>query len=374
MKCYVWPRELSRANKSCVCRERVTMSSPLLGVCDGELDESKYRTSFLTNKVGGLPDALPGVPRASPRCGRCSAPLAHVVQVYCPLEESPYHRSLQLFACPTAECAGRQESWTALRSQSLHVAGRAARASAEPEPTKDAPLSASDWCGSADDWGIEEDNDDDNVQPVPEEQKVPEDVISGRLDVLHLADPPPDVPVLRPFFISVLDEQDAWGEDEEEERSHAEQLLRDYERREGAVAGQPDGGGGERYEKSRARHGDHTFARFRKRISTCPRQILRYCRGGRPLFISEPPCDERRLAATCASCGGPRTFELQLMPALVSLLSWKEAAAGGERSPPDFGTVLVYTCARSCWMAAPERRAIPEFCLIQMDPDHKLFK
>ncbi|XP_061630944.1 programmed cell death protein 2-like isoform X2 [Phyllopteryx taeniolatus] len=133
--------------------------STLLGVFDGKLDDSKHRSSFLTNKAGGLPDATPGLPRASPRCGRCSAPLVHVVQVYCPLGGSPYHRTLQLFACAAADCGGRPESWAALRSQSLEAEGGAA---------KEAPLSASDWCDSADDWGAME---EDVAEPVPEEEK-----------------------------------------------------------------------------------------------------------------------------------------------------------------------------------------------------------
>ncbi|XP_049579360.1 programmed cell death protein 2-like [Syngnathus scovelli] len=357
------------------------MSVTLLGLCDGELDESKHRTSFLTNKVGGLPDVVAGFPRAFSHCGHCSAPLVHVVQVYCPLEESPYHRCLQLFACPAAECGGRPDSWAALRSQSLEVDERAAPG--ELQPAKETPLSASDWCDSADDWGIvvdekekekEKEKEEEGIaKPVTEEETGPVDVMSDRLDVLHLAEPPPDVPVLRPYFISVVDEQDAWGQDDVEERSHAEQLLRDYERREGAVAGQPDDDGGEKYEKSGARHGDCFFSRFRKKISMCPGQILRYCRGGQPLFISKPPADEWRPTSACASCGGPLMFELQLMPALVALLSWKDADAACDRSPPEFGTVLVYTCARSCWTSS-ERRPVREVCLVQMDPDQWLFK
>lgn len=155
------------------------MSSPvgestLLGVCDGELDDLTYRSSFLTNKVGGLPDVVPGLPRVFPRCGCCSAPLVHMVQVYCPLEESPYHRSLQLFACPAAGCGGRQDSWTALRSQSLVRDGKAALASGEP--AKEASLSVSDWCDSADDWGMDDDEEGEEEKkkdhkPVPEDEK-----------------------------------------------------------------------------------------------------------------------------------------------------------------------------------------------------------
>nr|XP_061812298.1 programmed cell death protein 2-like [Nerophis lumbriciformis] len=351
--------------------------STLLGVCDGELDDSKHRSSFLTNKVGGLPDVVPGLRRSFPRCECCSFPLVHVVQVYCPLVGSPYHRTLQLFACPAAECSGRPESWTTFRSQCLEVEGGAGRTSARAESAKEAPLSASDWCDSADDWGIEEEAEEKREEKKKSTFKyVPEDMIRDRLDMLHIAEPQLGVPVLRPFFISVVDECDVLADDEEG-LSHAEKLLRDYERREGAVAGELESGqedsGGEKYEKSRARHGDHSFSRFRKRISACPQQILRYCRGGRPLFISEPPSDDRQLVPPCNSCGGLRIFEFQLMPALVSLLSWKDAGGTSASSQLEFGTVLVYTCANSCWTSS-ERQLRNEFCFVQMDPDQELFK
>ena len=178
--------------------------------------------------------------------------------------------------------------------------------------------------------------------------------------------------MLRSFFISVVEEGDLGGE--EDELQHAQQLLREYERREGVVVGELNdggsgGGGEETYEKTGARHGDAVFSRFMKRISPCPQQILRYCRGGRPLFVSEPPSDAGRSVPACGSCGGPRTFELQLMPALVGLLRRKD---GGE-AELEFGTVLVYTCTSSCW-TQDSRSAVEEFCLVQSDPDQQLFK
>lgn len=123
----------------------------LIGVCDGAFDERKYRSSFLTNKVGGRPDWHPNISRQSPRCRRCGAPSVHVVQVYCPLDTSPYHRNLHIFACPGAECSGKSECWTVLRSQSLEE-----QPVGELVPAREAPLSATDWCDSADDWGTEE--------------------------------------------------------------------------------------------------------------------------------------------------------------------------------------------------------------------------
>lgn len=49
-------------------------------------------------------DALPAVAAPRPVCERCKQSLALVVQVYCPLEGSPFHRLLHVFACPLPRC------------------------------------------------------------------------------------------------------------------------------------------------------------------------------------------------------------------------------------------------------------------------------
>ncbi|XP_044048253.1 programmed cell death protein 2-like isoform X2 [Siniperca chuatsi] len=367
------------------------MASPaqeltLVGLCDGELDSKKHQSSYLTNKVGGQPDWLPAISRQSPRCGRCGAPLAHVVQVYCPLEASPYHRNLHLFACPGAECSGRSDCWRVLRSQCLEAEAEVAAAQTPSRPVRaqEAPLSATDWCDTADDWGMEEGDDgwgggvkeDSQVQEeaAAAEAEASETAVSSQLQDLSLGDSREDVHVLRPFFISVVEESDLGGE--EDDLHHARELLREYERREGVAVGELEGGEGgggqEKYEKTKARHGDAVFSRFMKKISLCPQQILRYCRGGKPLFISEPPSNMAQVVSACGSCGGSRTFELQLMPALVSLLQRKD---GGAEAELEFGTVLVYTCTNSCWTAGSgSGSAVEEFCFVQTDPDQQLFK
>lgn len=53
-------------------------------------------------------DALPAVTAPGPRCGRCAQPLTLVVQVYCPLEGSPFHRLLYVFACARRGCNDNQ--------------------------------------------------------------------------------------------------------------------------------------------------------------------------------------------------------------------------------------------------------------------------
>lgn len=205
--------------------------------------------------------------------------------------------------------------------------------------------------------------------------------IGQQLLNLHLEEEE-DFPQLRPFFISVVDEADLGGEEDVDGGlSHAHQLLQEYEKREGVAVGDMEGGAvaagggeGEKYEKMKARHGDAIFSRFMKKIAVCPQQILRYCRGGEPLFISEPPA---AAVTPCSSCGGPRTLELQLMPALVSLLQRTVDDSGDCCSEQDvgleFGTVLVYTCTKSCWTAG-SMSAMEEVCLVQADPDQQLFR
>lgn len=353
----------------------------LIGLCDGDVDSTRYQSSYLTNKLGGQPDWLPVISRHFPRCRSCSAPLALVVQVYCPLEASLFHRNLHLFACSRAECSGQSECWTVLRSQGLD----AAQTSSRSTPPQEVAPAATSWCEGADDWGMEGEESggawgslQQTTEVLHTEVRVPrlenpqtsEVDVSSQLQDLSLTELN-DIPIFHPFFISVVEESDLCGEDNHLE--HAQELLRDYERREGVAVGQLEessAGGGEEYEKTRPKHGDAAFCRFMKTISLCPEQILRYCRGGKPIFISKPPSNMTALVSACSSCGGSRTFELQLMPALVSLLQRKD---GGSDMPLEFGTVLVYTCKNNCWTPG-SNSALEEFCYVQTDPDQQLFK
>ncbi|XP_072290653.1 programmed cell death protein 2-like isoform X2 [Eucyclogobius newberryi] len=353
----------------------MNMASPgldqvLVGFCDGELDSKRHQSTFMTNKVGGLPDVPSPLSRPCPRCRRCGSVLVHVVQVYCPLEGSPYHRTLHVFACPGDDCSGRSECWRVLRSQCLE-----ADSVRSPTPPEELRPSATDWCDSADDWGMEEaqggkqapNQTPHAIEDVPASDDID---VSTRLEELQLGPSELDAPpCFRPSFISVMEETDLFGEDHD--LAHAQKLLKDYKKREGLSVEldcYEDGTGVEKYEKTKVRHGDAVFARFMKKISVCSEQILRYCRSGKPLFISEPPANMSQVVLACFSCGGPRTFELQLMPALVSLLKGE-----GLEMQLEFGTVLVYTCLKSCWMS-DTKEAVEEFCFVQSDPDQQLFK
>lgn len=82
---------------------------------------------------------------------------------------------------------------------------------------------------------------------------------------------------------------------------------------------------------------DKVFAKFKKRISHYPEQVIRYDRGGEPLYIAEKPLPTN--IPDCEYCGVPREFEFQIMPQLLYELKEHDI---------DWGVLLVYTCRDSC--------------------------
>ncbi|XP_041510000.1 programmed cell death protein 2-like isoform X2 [Microtus oregoni] len=296
----------------------------LLGLRDTAVQGCpKGPAAWTASKLGGVPDALPAVTAPGPQCGRCAQPLALVVQVYCPLEGSPFHRLLHVFACARPGCgdAGTR-SWKVFRSQCLQVPEKETRTAQDTAPAV------------------------------------------GEGPPAHTV-----VPQFQPYYICVAEEDDygnSVGLD------HAHSLLQDYQRREGvdlehllSLCSSSDGD--EKYEKTNIKNGDQTFYKFMKRIAACQEQILRYSWSGEPLFLACPTLEVSEVPA-CSGCGGQRTFEFQLMPALVSMLSSPNLGLAVE-----FGTILVYTCEQSCW-PANQKSPMEEFCIIQEDPDEFLFK
>uniref|UniRef100_A0A8C7BMW2 Programmed cell death protein 2-like n=2 Tax=Neovison vison TaxID=452646 RepID=A0A8C7BMW2_NEOVI len=202
--------------------------------------------AWTANKLGGLPDALPAVAAPRPVCERCRQPLALVVQVYCPLEGSPFHRLLHVFACPRPRCgSGGARSWKVFRSQYLQMQ----ETEAQDAQKQENGLAAEDWCEGADDWGS------DSEEALPpqltlhfgNDSSSAEDTgCTAQLQDLHLQDtvmgaaPPVSpgeetalssvAPQFLPYYICVVDEED-YGDFVS--LDHAHSLLREYQRKEG---------------------------------------------------------------------------------------------------------------------------------------------
>ncbi|NXU15732.1 PDD2L protein, partial [Pardalotus punctatus] len=295
-------------------------------------------------------------------------------------------------------------SWKVLRSHYSQAQEKQSR-DLSAKQKQESNFAAKDWCEDADDWGACDGAESAacaSLQLLGLKEAVSSEAeCASQFQQLHLSDGPApqdshpaateemdgpapqdshpaateemvmaEAPVFQPFYIDVVDEEDYTGF---LDTDHADKLLREYQQREcvdleqmmsESFAGED---GNEKYEKSEVKSWDHTFHKFMKRISVCPEQILRYSWGGQPLFITCPPANLDRGIPACRNCGSSRVFELQLMPTLVSMLQ------GDSDLSVEFGTVMVYTCERSCW-PANHQTPLEEFIFVQEDPDQTLFK
>ncbi|NXB97677.1 PDD2L protein, partial [Orthonyx spaldingii] len=286
-------------------------------------------------------------------------------------------------------------SWKVLRSQYSQAQEKQTR-DLRVRQKQESNFAAKDWCEDADDWGACEGAESPACASLQllgltgavssevecasqfQQLRLSEAAHGPGSQGTHPAATSEDMvmaaggsaPVFQPFYINVVDEEDYMRF---LDTDHADKLLKEYQQREGvdlqqmmseSFAGED---GNEKYEKSEVKSWDHTFHKFMKRISLCPEQILRYSWGGQPLFITCPPANLDQAIPACTNCGSSRVFELQLMPTLVSVLQSDSGLS------VEFGTVIVYTCERSCW-AANHQTPLEEFIFVQEDPDQRLFK
>ncbi|XP_071450852.1 programmed cell death protein 2-like [Hetaerina americana] len=126
----------------------------LLGFEEEKVTEkNKCLVDFTSSKIGGKPDwPFKGAPDVY--CRVCGLYLPLVLQIYAPLENSPYHRTLYLFGCVNPKCWNRSESWVCLRSQ---VLDETSRSTVLPLP----PLTGDEWCDRSAQWGDDSEDDDD---------------------------------------------------------------------------------------------------------------------------------------------------------------------------------------------------------------------
>lgn len=84
---------------------------------------------------------------------------------------------------------------------------------------------------------------------------------------------------------------------------------------------------------------DKVFTLFRDRITKNKEQVVRYDRGGKPLWIASNNQLAPDDVPKCQTCGGTRDFEFQIMPQLLNSLKREEL---------DWGIIAIYTCANDC--------------------------
>ena len=104
----------------------------------------------------------------------------------------------------------------------------------------------------------------------------------------------------------------------------------------------------EKYATEEEEKKDRTFLKFTRVIKRAPKQVVRYSRGGNPLWVSEN--EMAKDVPNCEKCSEPRIFEFQLMPQLLNSLKLDNNL---EEVSIDWGVLAVYTCRDSCDVSGP---------------------
>jgi pre-rRNA-processing protein TSR4 len=84
---------------------------------------------------------------------------------------------------------------------------------------------------------------------------------------------------------------------------------------------------------------------------------FRYSRTASPILIA--PLSEP--IPRCQNCGSETICEVQILPTIIPKLRLEN----GEATPIDFGNVLVFTCAKSCWDTPDKMRT--EAIIVQQE-------
>lgn len=366
----------------------------LLGIRDSEIEEE---TNWMTNKIGGKADWMPVCTNPpNLKCILCNNEMVLVVQLYCPLGNSSYHRTLYVFCCINRSCWNKQQSWQVYRNQHLfqnesHKFPKASTCTNE----EDDNVQKQSWLSDELDWEdamsnsneasidilhiTEEianlDATDENSNSNLSDQNESFKLFMNTKSVDSLKELPWNISNFIPtgnnlsfksYYINVIDEPDTTDLDID---PHVQRLLNAYIHEGNEIDSIQDGGNSnserERYEKDCVKHGDNLFHKFAKRVARCQNQIIRYCWGSQPLLISKL---DHKLPTSCQKCKGPLIFEFQLMPALIKMLKLPNY----ENMPVEFGTVIVMTCQQSCW--EDEASFCQEFTYLQSDPDESFFQ
>lgn len=391
---------------------------------EDEYVTDKYRASvnFATNKIGGYPNCNGKNRLVSPQCRLCGLYQLLVLQLYVPLENSKYHRTLYIFACINPNCWNQNESWTCLRVQILD---EDSNTEVSDNSSINVATTATSWLAEADDWGDNwNDNSEQNGNNLltnnPLEfsntafQKEIDDGVREEFSALCVEDPNANSPASMESPVGVgavgrLESPQASAEIDGDEREvvyidtptqpqcdlvsllrevtpfplqmesnadkkysflevflsveeenftmdvpqHVCDLLLEYQYKNpdlSSKSGQESGEGKtiesdtEKYEKGIPMHGDEMFHNFISRIQKNPGQILRYCRDNSAPLLLYPISGA---IGKCQHCGGEMIFEVQILPTIISKLILQPRTE--EKFQIEFGTVLIYTCLRSCW-------------------------
>ncbi|KAJ1720128.1 hypothetical protein LPJ53_005203 [Coemansia erecta] len=347
--------------------------------------DAAFGSEQFPSKIGGRARWLdPRRPLASAQaqCDECGRTLALLAQVYAPEDAPPsaFHRTLYVFVCSNGAC----HRAAAARCMRVFRAQMAERNDVYEERRRADENGSGGGGGS----GSDNDDDDDGVEwrMRPQVRAAPTCVVCG------LAGGKACSGCSRRTYCGRAHQVADWaaghkaqcgGAQAADSAAHGQRLARmafpehvlvTEEEAEGECDGEADGDDasgddasddedvaatalvpahGEAAEDSQVEV-DAAFLAFQRRMQAEPAQVLRYARSAAtaaqrtPLLVSDTGAPAPGDVPACERCGAPREFEMQVMPQMLNHLALDAADA----LSVDWGTLLVYTCARSCDVAA----------------------
>ncbi|CAM6024131.1 unnamed protein product [Sphagnum balticum] len=356
----------------------------LLGLPGAWADENNELADHYTTKIGGSPDwpvPLQDINADLLKCGVCGSYLGLVAQVYAPLTlygSKIDERALYILGCASPSCGTNPASWRTIRFQK-EVAHDETFFIDQTDSTGGSSASkfVDWWDENLWDGGYIEDGDDDE----PGNMTL-QDLQSSLLESGDFASAAPrhheahsssqeattssqrgsvsDIPILPCFYVYTQSEGSTVDgspvDDDDSAEFEETELVDAIEDPNDIVDGVGELWEEEEYEPEHSLSTDQTYLNFKKKLDLSPEQCFRYCFGGPPLWAMEAHDEPDK----CGACGGPRVYEMQLMPPLLYFLQ----QASKDLPPSAYGpsewswfTLLVYSCAQSC-MQGPGDRAV----------------
>uniref|UniRef100_A0A8D3C987 MYND-type domain-containing protein n=1 Tax=Scophthalmus maximus TaxID=52904 RepID=A0A8D3C987_SCOMX len=317
-----------------------------------EAEPWRLRSPQFPSKVGGKPawlsqTGLPSLPGLE--CETCRLPMAFLLQVYAPIsgQDRSFHRSLFLFCCKTSECYAHNDS-RCMRVFRNQLPRRNEFYPYDPPP-EDEPLS----------------------DPAPDQSVLP---VSG-VKLCWVCGCPGNKGCSRCHTVTYCGKHHQtlhWKQTHKQECGSQVSVVTTSTLLfpESELVTEPEEEGKEDDTKESACLSNFTltlfslssalaetdleemamcetqdnkvFQRFKKKIAQEPHQVLRYSRGGSPVWVSSQHIPSDQDIPPC-TCGAKRAFELQVMPQLLNSLCVDSTGAS-----IDWGTLAIYTCSASC--------------------------
>ncbi|KAI9496356.1 programmed cell death protein 2 [Zychaea mexicana] len=331
-----------------------------LGYCEDP--ETPLTADTFPSKSGGKPawlnpEHVLDVENAT--CGNCSEPLILLLQLYTPEDEpvEAFHRAVYVFCCKNGGC--HKQDWT----QCFKVyRSQLPRDNPYYPPPEDE----------------DEEQDDVAIDFTPKHFTPPKECVicgmagtkaCGKCQAAYYcsrqhqlvdwnscghkqycnnsnAKEQTKLRAARLFTeMEIVSEPEGQGEDGKEEEAQKEHTSKETGERsnETALALRGD----EAYENS-AVDVDQAFLKFQLKLGLYPDQVVRYERveydmpDREPLWVQQG--SKPSMVPACDRCGGPRTFEFQILPTLLNYLGISHTADDSL----DWGSLYVYTCKHNC--------------------------